>query len=142
MAGIKLAASAYGAAAQYGSCCWPLGRDHAGVHAHPAQAAKQARVFDFHAAVLDDLQAGVLGALGGVLIHHAELQPQAARADGDGILGQRWDVFALAKAVHHVDAPALLRDGLRRLGHAGEAASRPGCCRRLGATSGFTGTMR
>ena len=85
------------------------------------QAAKQARVFNFYAAVLYDLQARVFGAPGSVFIDHAELQPQAAGANGNGILGQRWDVFAFAKAVHHVDAPALAGDGLPRVGQAGEA---------------------
>ena len=96
-----------------------LGADHARVHAHPTQATKQPGMFDLHAAVLDHLQPGGLGAQACGLVENAQLQPQALCADGDGLVGQRRDVLTLAKAVHHVDLLALRCQRGSRLGHAG-----------------------
>jgi len=65
--------------------------------------------------VLDDLQARSFRAQPGRLIEHAQLHPQALGPDVDGRVGQRVNVLALAKTVHHVDG-GLAQVGQRRLG--------------------------
>ena len=74
---------------------------------HPVEPAEQAPVLDLHAAVHDHLQPGLARPVGGFVVDHAHLHPQHLRTDGDGLLGDRGDLFALAEAVDDID---LLRD--------------------------------
>src|SRR5713226_8103117 len=89
----------------------PFGRNHPGIHPHPVEPAKEARVLDLDAPVHDRIEArgARLGERG--LIPHAELLPEHFRANGDGVLGHRHDVRGLAE---HVDQVYPVRDFPKR----------------------------
>jgi hypothetical protein len=67
------------------------------------QAAEDARVLDLHAAVHHRVHAGGARELVGLDVENAELLPQAARLDLDGLLRDRQHVAGAAEHVHHVD---------------------------------------
>src|SRR5450755_1233988 len=78
-------------------------RDHTGVHAGPVQPAEEPRVFDLDAAVHHRVKAGGASQPVGLEVHHADLLPQAARADVDRLARNRQDVFGAAKHIDQVD---------------------------------------
>ena len=59
-----------------------------------------------------DLEPGGLGLARAACVLHAQLHPEHLRADGDGVLGDRRDLLALAEAVDDVH---LVRDVAQRL---------------------------
>ena len=86
-----------------------LAGNHARIDAGPVQPAEQPPVLDLDAAILHDVEPGGARAFGGRGVGHAELHPQALRADRDRIVGQWPDVVGPPEAVDHVDRPGRLR---------------------------------
>src|ERR1700683_5714447 len=64
----------------------------------------QSRVFDRGTSIHDYRQAGLLRAVRGVEMDHAELAPQDTRAFGDRVLDDLRHVFRPAKYVDHLDS--------------------------------------
>ena len=79
------------------------GRNDTGVDPEPAEATKQASVFNFDAAVHHHRQAGLFGCGARFIIFYADLQPQGFGADGDRIGGNGRAVGALAKNVDNIN---------------------------------------
>ena len=77
----------------------------------PTTALAQLTVLNHQAKVLYDDQACIGRLFGCVVVHHADLQPQRLGTNGDGVCSDGWDVFRVAKTVHHVDAFVLRRFG-------------------------------
>src|SRR5580700_835464 len=82
-------------------------RDHARVHACGGEPACDARVFHFHTAVDDDVEAGIVCQPDGFLIDDAVLEPDRFGTDLDGLHGDRHHFFCLSKYVHDVGRPVL-----------------------------------
>src|SRR5215471_10981819 len=76
--------------------------DHTGVEAEPVHAPQVTGVFDFHAAVHHHLEAALFGDTRTFTADHAELQPQRARPDLDGLLGDGRHELRRPENVHHV----------------------------------------
>lgn len=60
-------------------------------------------MLDEHAGILDDVQTGGLGFLGGRLIGYAELHPHGSGPDIDGLIDKGRHIFAALKKEDEVD---------------------------------------
>ena len=69
----------------------------------PSKDLAQLTVLNHQAKVLHDDQACVCRLFGCIVIHHAELQPERLGTNRNGLRRDGWDVFGVAKTVHHVD---------------------------------------
>lgn len=76
--------------------------DDAGIDAVPAQLAAQATEFDLGATIHHHLEAGGLGAGGGLVVADGKLHPHHLGADGDGLIGDRPGGGGIAEDVDHV----------------------------------------
>ena len=79
------------------------------IKARQLPRAQQLLVLHQRAAVLHHLQTSGAGALAGGVVLHAQLQPQRLGADGDGFVGNRRYVGAVAKHVHQINLQVLRR---------------------------------
>ena len=77
------------------------------IKARQLPRAQQLLVLHQRAAVLHHLQTSGAGALAGGVVLHAQLQPQRLGTNGDGFVGNRRYVGAVAKHVHQVNLQVL-----------------------------------
>ncbi len=77
--------------------------DDAGVDAAPGQLPPEPAELDLRAAIHHHLQPGRLGPRASRVVAHAELHPEDARADRDGVVHDGVHVVGGAEDVHHVD---------------------------------------
>jgi hypothetical protein len=98
----------------------PAARDTPGVDPRPVQAAEQPGMLDLHAAVHHAVQPRGARQRIGLGVGHAQLLPQALRADGDGAGATGSTSAVLAEHVDHVD-----REGMSS---SARSTARPGSC--------------
>ncbi len=79
-----------------------LGGDDPAIDAGPAEFAEQATILDLGAAVLDHRKAGGAGLGCGLVMTHAELQPEDLGADPDRIVDDRRRIGRLPENLDHV----------------------------------------
>ena len=74
-----------------------FGVDHARIQTDGAQSTEKPCVLDFHAAIHDDLEAGLAGTFRRSFVNHAELHPDDLGAGRDGFLDDSGNGRWLAK---------------------------------------------
>src|SRR5262249_43190690 len=87
------------------SRCASLGRQHARVHAAQGEPAIETGVFDLHAAIGDDVEAGLIGDANRLIIDDAVLEPYRLRTRGDGVTRDLGGFRGLAEYVDDIRRP-------------------------------------